>query len=1377
MTSFRTFREILIADAQLEDLDTLLAGLGSDVETWLVQPGDDAVARIFTALATPGLSKLHLLAHGMPGGIALGGKRITIGDFTGRYDGAAQRDLDIAFWSCETGAGAAGQAFVAAVAQATGARVAAAEGLVGHAERGGNWNLGPGATAPFSAIALQRFDRVLALPGNVTSDGGNPATWTLTNSVDLSSLDLSTADNGHPVGTINMGGVFGVTLMAAQAGALTFTNPSTATVLVLDAATVAQAIAAGSANQSHKVALSNGLSDTLAAYFGSTDGTTLVSGLSDLLVANGWNDYGVPVTVTDASVTIAQLTAVNTLGVNNQGAVINAIADTAANLDADALHWNNNGSTGWVHWYHNIKITDSVNVAQLSDISAAAAASGALTLSGGLSDTVTHFFGSASGTTLVGSLPALTGDSVKVSGVLSVAQAAALEAAVTGTGTLTLSGSVSDLFAGDAVNANTLTLLQSQSAPNVAITGAVDVAQAQAMAAAVSSASRTLTLSGGLADTVTHLFGSATGTTLASGLPALSGHTVTVSDVVSVAQAAALETAVTGSGTVTLSGGLADRVENLFGSVTGTTLVSGLPALTGDSVTVSGEVSVAQAVALKAAVTGSGAVTLAGGMADTAAHLFGSADGTTLVSGLPDLSSTRVTVSGTVSVAQAVALQAAAPSPILLGGLSDTVAHFFGSADGTTLVSGLPELTFQHLTVSGAVSVAQAVALETAVFSAPVVLTDGLSDTVAHLFGSATGTTLVSGLPALSGGHVTVSGAVSVAQAVALETAVTGSGTLTLSDGVLDTLAHLFGSADGVTLVGGLPDLTGSFVRVSEVASVAQAVALETAVGGAGAVLLPGLSDTVAHFFGSADGTTLVSGLPDLTYNNLTVSGAVNVAQAAALETAVYSGPVTLLDGLSDTRANLFAGDAVSADVADLLGKLSGPRVTILDKVDVAQAAAMHSVVPDLTLAGGLWDSTANFFGSNTGTTLVSALPNLAGDHVTVSSNVNVAQAVALEAAVTGTGTLTLGSNLMDSATHFFGSPSGTTLVSGLPNLTGDSVRVTDAVSVAQAVVLETAVTGSGFLVLHYSDTAAHYFGSADGTTLVGGLPTEGGHLHTGVTVTDVVNVAQAIALQTANGVDYTTALAGGVADTVTHFFGSASGTTLVGGLPNLNGEAVTVTGAASVAQLTALHAAAGSGVVSYSTVADTAAVLATLSGSTWTVNAAIKSGTNVIVSTVIGADELAAIDAANGAGTVTSLANMPGSNFYAVETAATPSWSVAGGVVANVIDAAGAQTIHIAAGGALNLSGSDGNNVIVFDNYLREQLHITSSGTTVIFSDGNGAVASIATDAVYAATQTIQFRDGSHVSLTDTGGVLAINGVTIVGSASLTLPHFVDPA
>jgi len=74
----------------------------------------------------------------------------------------------------------------------------------------------------------------------------------------------------------------------------------------------------------------------------------------------------------------------------------------------------------------------------------------------------------------------------------------------------------------------------------------------------------------------------------------------------------------------------------------------------------------------------------------------------------------------------------------------------------------------------------------------------------------------------------------------------------------------------------------------------------------------------------------------------------------------------------------------------------------------------------------------------------------------------------------------------------------------------------------------------------------------------------------------------------------------------------------------------------------------------------------------------------------------------------------------------------------------------------------ADGHNVLVFDDFIASALTVTHSGTTVIFSSGSTQIASIATDATYAPSQTITYSDGSSVELTLVGSTLALDGVTI---------------
>ena len=115
-------KEILLADASVEQLNVLLTGLRSDVDVQLITPHDDAVGLMAQALATQHLDTLHVLGHGAPGEVILGGQKI---DATAMPQLAQQLsqsqpshnpDLQICLWSCQTGADQAGEIFMNSLA-------------------------------------------------------------------------------------------------------------------------------------------------------------------------------------------------------------------------------------------------------------------------------------------------------------------------------------------------------------------------------------------------------------------------------------------------------------------------------------------------------------------------------------------------------------------------------------------------------------------------------------------------------------------------------------------------------------------------------------------------------------------------------------------------------------------------------------------------------------------------------------------------------------------------------------------------------------------------------------------------------------------------------------------------------------------------------------------------------------------------------------------------------------------------------------------------------------------------------------------------------------------------------------------------------------
>src|SRR5271155_568338 len=182
-------REIVFVDPGVSDIETLLGNLRPEVEAILLDRLRPATHQIAAALAGQrDLAAIHIVAHGAPGRV-----NFAAGDWSAETSEEEAEDLaaigqalatsgDLRLWSCQTAAGPPGAAFVAGLAQATGAATAAASGLVGAAAHGGRWELTAAAQPPLTGAVIAEYAAVLAAvtwknPGT----GGNwssGANWT-----------------------------------------------------------------------------------------------------------------------------------------------------------------------------------------------------------------------------------------------------------------------------------------------------------------------------------------------------------------------------------------------------------------------------------------------------------------------------------------------------------------------------------------------------------------------------------------------------------------------------------------------------------------------------------------------------------------------------------------------------------------------------------------------------------------------------------------------------------------------------------------------------------------------------------------------------------------------------------------------------------------------------------------------------------------------------------------------------------------------------------------------------------------------------------------------------------------------------------------------
>ena len=193
-TSMRQVSEVVFIDPTVARLDDLASGLRPDVEAVIIDGSEPAIRQMARALTgRTDLSAIHILAHGDAGEVSFGSGRVSLENLpTHAADLAAiGRSLGeeggIRLWTCRTGEGARGAAFVAALSRATGAEVAAATGLVGSSELGGRWalDISTAVDAPLPPLTLQGIDKyvgVMPAPSitQVTDDVA-PITGTIAN--------------------------------------------------------------------------------------------------------------------------------------------------------------------------------------------------------------------------------------------------------------------------------------------------------------------------------------------------------------------------------------------------------------------------------------------------------------------------------------------------------------------------------------------------------------------------------------------------------------------------------------------------------------------------------------------------------------------------------------------------------------------------------------------------------------------------------------------------------------------------------------------------------------------------------------------------------------------------------------------------------------------------------------------------------------------------------------------------------------------------------------------------------------------------------------------------------------------------------------------
>lgn len=152
-------RQLIVVDAGLPRLDMLLTDLAPEQSVLMIEPHQDAVARISAALAHSPAESLAIVAHGRPGEVLIGQQGLDMQQLKDHASEISQWPVqEIQLYSCHTGAAVQ---FVETLEQLSGAVVFASEQTVGRETQGGSWLIestaGAVSTVPFSVLGRSQW--------------------------------------------------------------------------------------------------------------------------------------------------------------------------------------------------------------------------------------------------------------------------------------------------------------------------------------------------------------------------------------------------------------------------------------------------------------------------------------------------------------------------------------------------------------------------------------------------------------------------------------------------------------------------------------------------------------------------------------------------------------------------------------------------------------------------------------------------------------------------------------------------------------------------------------------------------------------------------------------------------------------------------------------------------------------------------------------------------------------------------------------------------------------------------------------------------------------------------------------------------------------
>ncbi|CDL01236.1 conserved protein of unknown function [Magnetospirillum gryphiswaldense MSR-1 v2] len=229
-------KEVAFIDSAVADIPTLVASLRAGVEVVTIEAGQDALAVMTEwAASHSGYDAIHLLSHGESAHLNLSGNDIgaaDLADATTRAElatlgQALKPDGDILLYGCDVASGQAGQDFTVALADITGADVAASDDVTGAAYLGGDWELEVTSGSVESTTALTQ--------AGTESYGHTLATFDFSTITNNSPTSIAQTNAGESrTATVTSTSALGVSTSVDLPGAPFKTGGLTGTVSELD---------------------------------------------------------------------------------------------------------------------------------------------------------------------------------------------------------------------------------------------------------------------------------------------------------------------------------------------------------------------------------------------------------------------------------------------------------------------------------------------------------------------------------------------------------------------------------------------------------------------------------------------------------------------------------------------------------------------------------------------------------------------------------------------------------------------------------------------------------------------------------------------------------------------------------------------------------------------------------------------------------------------------------------------------------------------------------------------------------------------------------------------------------------------------------------